>query len=162
MTPPEAPKGELVLYQTDDGRTRIECRVEGDTIWLTQVQLAELFETSVPNINIHLKDVYDGGDLDEAATIKPYLQRSSLALIRPSPARPQRAEGRSGYGWPLPREVTLPLLARRGSVQLSLAVLVRTEGNRSVSKQVPHYSYALSTDYDRGVLCPPLMTEATP
>jgi hypothetical protein len=35
MTPSEAPKGELVLYQTDDGRTRIECRFEGDTIWVT-------------------------------------------------------------------------------------------------------------------------------
>jgi hypothetical protein len=73
MTPSEAPKGELVLYQTDDGRTRIECRFEGDTIWVTQLQLAELFETSVPNINLHLKAVYEEGELDEAATIKPYL-----------------------------------------------------------------------------------------
>lgn len=44
MTPSEAPKGELVLFQTDDGRTRIECRFKGDTIWLTQLQLAELIE----------------------------------------------------------------------------------------------------------------------
>ncbi|MCK6574937.1 virulence RhuM family protein [Myxococcota bacterium] len=73
MTPSEAPKGELVLYQTDDGRTRIECRFEGNTIWLTQLQLAELFETSVPNINLHLKAVYAEGELDEGATIKPYL-----------------------------------------------------------------------------------------
>jgi hypothetical protein len=73
MTPSDAPKGELVLYQTDDGRTRIECRFEGDTIWLTRVHLAELFETSVPNINIHLKGVYEEGELDERATIKPYL-----------------------------------------------------------------------------------------
>lgn len=73
MTHSEAPKGELVLYQTDDGRTRIECRFEGDTIWLTQLQLAELFETSVPNINLHLKAVHEEGELDEGATIKPYL-----------------------------------------------------------------------------------------
>jgi hypothetical protein len=73
MIPSDAPKGELVLYQADDGRTRIECRFGGDTIWLTQVQLADLFETSVPNINIHLKAVYQEGELDEEATIKPYL-----------------------------------------------------------------------------------------
>jgi hypothetical protein len=73
VTTSEAPKGEVVLYQTDDGRTRIECRFEGDTIWLTQAQLAELFETSVPNINIHLKAVYEEGELDEGATIKSYL-----------------------------------------------------------------------------------------
>ncbi|MCK6554945.1 hypothetical protein L6Q96_10250 [Candidatus Binatia bacterium] len=72
MTPSEAPKGELVLYQTDDRRTR-ECRFEGDTIWLTQAQLAELFETSVPNINLHLKAVYEEGELDEGATITAYL-----------------------------------------------------------------------------------------
>lgn len=73
MSDREAPKGELILYQTDDGRTRVECRFEGDTIWLTQLQLAELFETSVPNINLHLKAVYEDGELDEGATIKPYL-----------------------------------------------------------------------------------------
>lgn len=73
MTPSEVPNGELILYQTEDGRTRIECRFDGDTIWLTQVHLAELFETSVPNINIHLKAIYEEGELDEAATTKPYL-----------------------------------------------------------------------------------------
>jgi hypothetical protein len=73
VTDSQAPKGELILYQTDDGRTRIECRFEGETIWLTQMQLAELFETSIPNINLHLKAIYEEVELDEGATIKPYL-----------------------------------------------------------------------------------------
>src|SRR5688572_9888559 len=55
-------------------------------------------------------------------TIRRLLQRSSLASILPSPARPPRGEGRSGYGWPLPCEVALSLLAGRGSVRMSLAV----------------------------------------
>jgi hypothetical protein len=63
----------LILYQTEDGRTRIQCRFEDETLWLTQVQIAELFQTSVPNINLHLKAIYAEGELVEAATIKSYL-----------------------------------------------------------------------------------------
>jgi hypothetical protein len=44
----------LILYQTEDGRARLEVRFEGDTAWLTQLQMAELFQTSVPNVNMHL------------------------------------------------------------------------------------------------------------
>lgn len=73
MSEADAPQSQLVLYETEDGRARIECRFEGDTLWLTQLQLAELFETSVPNINLHLKGIYEEGELDEAATIKSYL-----------------------------------------------------------------------------------------
>lgn len=68
-----SPGGDLVLYRTEDGRTRIECRFEEGTIWLSQVQLAELFQTSVPNINTHLKAIYAEGEVDAAATIKSYL-----------------------------------------------------------------------------------------
>jgi hypothetical protein len=67
------PHSSLVLYQTEDGRTRIQCRFEDETIWLTQVQIAELFQTSVPNINLHLKAIYTEGELIETATIKSYL-----------------------------------------------------------------------------------------
>jgi hypothetical protein len=67
------PGTELILYQTEDRRTRVEVRLAGGTVWLSQAQMAELFQTSVPNINIHLKDIYAEGELDEAATIKSYL-----------------------------------------------------------------------------------------
>ena len=63
MTDSAAPQGELVLYQTDDGRTRIECRFEGDTLWLTQAQIAALFETTPQNITLHLKEIFADGEL---------------------------------------------------------------------------------------------------
>ena len=69
----ETPQSEMILYQTADGRTRIQCRFENETIWLSQVMIAELFQTTVPNINQHLKAIYAEGELAEAATIKSYL-----------------------------------------------------------------------------------------
>lgn len=63
----------FLLYQTEDGRTRIQCRLEEETLWLTQAQMADLFQTSIPNINSHLKSIYAEGELDEGATIKNYL-----------------------------------------------------------------------------------------
>ena len=67
------PASDLLLYQTEDGRSRVECRVEAETLWLTQVQMAALFQTSVPNINIHLKAIYAEAELAPEATIKSYL-----------------------------------------------------------------------------------------
>ena len=64
----ERSPAELILYQTEDGRTRIQCRFENETLWLTQAQMAELFHTSVPNINIHLKAIYEEGELSADAT----------------------------------------------------------------------------------------------
>ena len=69
----DTPKGELILYQTEDGRTRIECRFEDETIWLTQALMAELFQTTLQNINLHLQHIYEEGELDPGATIKSYL-----------------------------------------------------------------------------------------
>jgi hypothetical protein len=71
--PDTEPQSSVILYQTEDGRTRIQCRFENETLWLTQIQIAELFQTSVPNINLHLKAIYAEGELAEAATIKSYL-----------------------------------------------------------------------------------------
>lgn len=68
------PGGELLLYQTEDGRTRIECRFEHETIWLTQAQIAELFQTTPQNITLHLKAIYAEGEQAEEATCKSYLQ----------------------------------------------------------------------------------------
>jgi hypothetical protein len=77
----EPPRSSLVLYQTEDGRTRVQCRFDGDTLWLTQVQLAELFQTSVPNINLHLKAIFAERELLPEATIKSYL------MVRPEGRR---------------------------------------------------------------------------
>jgi hypothetical protein len=62
----------MVLYQTDDGTTHIQCRFEGDTIWLTQILLAELFQRDVRTINEHLGNVYEEGELRREATIRRF------------------------------------------------------------------------------------------
>ena len=65
---------ELIFYQTEDGKTRIQCRLENETLWLTQAQIADLFQTTPQNVTLHLKAIYAEGELDEAATCKDYLQ----------------------------------------------------------------------------------------
>lgn len=64
---------DLILYHTEDGRDRVEVRLEDETVWLSQAAMADLFETSVPNINIHLKNIFSDGELDETATVKDCL-----------------------------------------------------------------------------------------
>lgn len=73
MSEESLPHSEIILYQTEDGRTRIQCRLEGESLWLTQIQIAELFQTTVPNINLHLKAIYAEGELAVGATIKSHL-----------------------------------------------------------------------------------------
>lgn len=74
MTAPvPPPSSSLVLYQSEDGRTRVQCRFEDDTIWLTQAQMAELFQTTVANINLHLKAIFAEGEQRPEATIKSCL-----------------------------------------------------------------------------------------
>lgn len=69
-----APGGEFILFQTEDGRTRIECRFENETLWLTQAQIAALYQTTPQNVTLHLKAVFAEGELVEEATCKDYLQ----------------------------------------------------------------------------------------
>lgn len=67
------PTGEIVLYRTEDGETRTECRFADENIWLTQALMSELFQTSVPNVNLHIKNILAEGELAEESTIKDYL-----------------------------------------------------------------------------------------
>jgi hypothetical protein len=69
-----SPQSEMILYQTEDGRTRIQCRFEEQTLWLTQAQIAELFQTTPQNVTYHLKAIFAEGELSEVATCKDYLQ----------------------------------------------------------------------------------------
>lgn len=64
---------ELILYQTEDGKSKVEVRLEGETVWLTLNQLAELFQTTKQNISLHIKNIYSESELQEAATVKEYL-----------------------------------------------------------------------------------------
>ncbi len=73
MPTQQPPASSIVLYQTEDGRTRIQCRVEGETLWLSQA-LAELFQVTPQNVTMHLRAIYDEGELSEEATCKEFLQ----------------------------------------------------------------------------------------
>ena len=96
---------EIIFYQTEDGNTRVQCRFESETLWLTQAQIAELFQTTPQNVTLHLKAIYSEGELTELATCKDYLQ--------------VRAEGG--------REVTRKLRHYRLEAILAVAYRVRSQ-----------------------------------
>lgn len=66
--------GEILIYQTDDGQTNIEIKIEDDTVWLTQQQMSELFQTSRTNVVEHIKHIYEEGELDEISTCRNFRQ----------------------------------------------------------------------------------------
>ena len=84
-------QGDIVIYQTDDGATKIDVRFVDETVWLTQQQMAELYQTSRTNVVEHIQHIYEEGELDELSTCRIFRQ-------------------------------------------------VRMEGNRQVSRQLPHYN----------------------
>jgi len=65
---------QIIIYQTVDGKTKLDVRLENETVWLTQKLMAELFQTTPQNITLHLKNIYDEGELFETATCKEFLQ----------------------------------------------------------------------------------------
>jgi hypothetical protein len=67
------PEGEFLLYRTEDGQTRIECRFSGDSIWLSQASMAALYQTTKQNISLHLRNLYQEGELAEVRVVKEYL-----------------------------------------------------------------------------------------
>ncbi len=63
---------ELILYRTEDGRTRIQCRFEDETVWLTQKMMADLFQIGVGTVNHHLKAIFAEKELSPEATVRRY------------------------------------------------------------------------------------------
>lgn len=66
-------ENEIIIYQTQDGQTKIDVRIENETVWLTQNQMAELFQTTKQNISLHIKNIFEEGELTEDSTVKDYL-----------------------------------------------------------------------------------------
>ena len=71
---PDQSQGEIVIYQAEDGLTKVECRFVDETVWLTQQQMAELFHTSRSNIVEHIGHIYEEGELDEVSTCRKFRQ----------------------------------------------------------------------------------------
>ena len=65
--------GNIIIYQTDNGLTKIDVRVENETVWLSQQQMAGLYDTTKQNISLHIKNIFDEGELDENSTVKEFL-----------------------------------------------------------------------------------------
>ena len=72
MTDTTRTPSEMIFYRTADGARRLEVFHEGETFWLTQRQMGELFGVAVPTINHHLKSIYATGELNEEATIRTF------------------------------------------------------------------------------------------
>ena len=72
MSDEAQPQSSIILYQTEDGRTRIQCRFEDETVWLSQALMAELFQKDVRTINEHLVNIFEEGELSREATIRKF------------------------------------------------------------------------------------------
>lgn len=68
------PSSEIIIYQAEDGKTKIEVRLENETVWLTQKLMSDLFQVTPQNITLHLQNIFDEGELEEKATCKEFLQ----------------------------------------------------------------------------------------
>ena len=66
-------KGEIIIYLADDKSTQLEVRIDEDTVWLTQAQMIELFNTTKQNISLHISNIFKEGELNQNSTVKEYL-----------------------------------------------------------------------------------------
>ena len=70
-------QGEIVIYQTDDGDTKIDVRFVDETVWLTQAQLCELYQTSKSNVSEHIKNIFEEGELEENSVVRKFRTTAS-------------------------------------------------------------------------------------
>lgn len=69
---PEIQQGEIIIYQTDDGLTKIDVKMQNETVWLTQAQIVELYQTSKSNVSEHIKHIFEDGELEESAVVRSF------------------------------------------------------------------------------------------
>ena len=72
-------KGEIIIYQTEDGLTKIEVQLSNDTVWLTQAKMAELFQTTKQNISLHINNCFKEGELQRDSVVKESLTTQTVA-----------------------------------------------------------------------------------
>jgi len=70
-------QGNIVIYQSEDGHARIEMRLEDETVWLTQADMVNLFQTTKQNISLFIRNIFDEGELKEPSVVKEYLTTAS-------------------------------------------------------------------------------------
>jgi hypothetical protein len=67
----------LLIYQTQDGNTKIQVQLTDNTVWLSQADMVELFQTTKQNISLHIKNIFAEGELDENSVVKEYLKTAA-------------------------------------------------------------------------------------
>ena len=65
--------GDIIIYQVDNGLTKIDVKIQNETVWLSQQQMAELYDTTKQNIGLHIRNIFDENELDENSTVKEFL-----------------------------------------------------------------------------------------
>ena len=73
----DSPKSQIIIYQTEDGKTRVEVRFEHENTWLTQKLIAELFGTTKQNVSLHLQNIFKDKELNQASVVKDFLTTAS-------------------------------------------------------------------------------------
>ena len=81
-------ESEILIYQTDDGQTKIDVKLEDETVWLTQTQLCDLYQTSKSNISEHIKHIFEEGELEENAVVRKF--RTTAQTVDKSPISSER------------------------------------------------------------------------
>lgn len=76
-------KGQILLYQTPDGESRIEVRLQGETVWLSLDQMAELFQRNKSTISRHIKNVFEEGELNKEVVVAKYATTTQHAELQP-------------------------------------------------------------------------------
>lgn len=71
---------EILLYQSEDGQLKVQVRLENETVWLTQADMVELFQTTKQNISLHIKNIFDEGELNENSVVKEYLTTAATRI----------------------------------------------------------------------------------
>ncbi len=78
----EPTKSQFLLYQTEDGQTRIEVRLQDETVWLSQTAMTELFQTTKQNVSLHLKNIFAEGELETDRVVKEYLTTGIFGFFK--------------------------------------------------------------------------------
>jgi len=73
---------EIIIYKTEDGQTKIDVRMEDETVWLSQMDMVELFQTTKQNISLHINNAFEEGEIEPLTTVKEYLtvQKEGIRL----------------------------------------------------------------------------------
>lgn len=65
-------QSEIIIYRTEDGNTKVDVKFQDETVWLTQAQLCELYQTSKSNISEHIKHIFEEGELEEDSVVRKF------------------------------------------------------------------------------------------